>query len=249
MGPLRAPDEPAARGRRLVAGALARAEAFLLEPVQEVARPAAIRLRPVVAVVALAPRCGTTTVARALAVELALADPGGAAVVLGDARAGRLAVGSAAAGRLERALTSTAAERVGVAGRLCLVEGAEPLPVADAVRHLAPLVVEVGHGELPGAPMSLADHAVVVGPPACEPALAAAVVASLGRIGPSPSVLLNRAAEGEPALDRWNGRDATLLRRSAGGARVALAGRSHRGALGSGIGALAERCSAVRSDW
>ena len=66
----------------LVAAVIAKAETWLLEPSGVHARPREPEpgRRPVVAVVGLAPRCGTSTVARALAVELARRDRGAAAV-------------------------------------------------------------------------------------------------------------------------------------------------------------------------
>ncbi len=234
-------------GRRLAAAALARVGAFLLEPVEEVARPTAITLRPVVAVVGLASRCGTTTVARGLASGLAHRDPAGAALVAGAWGRGPLAPGVWQARTLARAVGPGAGERVRAAGRLCLVEDGEPGPLADRVRHLAPLVIDVGHGEPAGVAVSLADHVVVVATPAAEPALADAVAASLGRIGPSPLVALNRAdASGD--LERWEGRAAAVLGRSALGARLALAGRGS-GVLGDGLGQVAEPCAVVRSEW
>lgn len=233
---------------RLLTGALARAEAFLLEPVETVARPAAITLRPVVAVVSLAPRCGATTLARALAVELAAADAVGAAVVVGKTRAS-LAVTGNSARNLARDVEAATGERARVAGRLCLVEGGDFVRVADGLRHIAPVVVEVAPGEAAGAAVSLADHALLVCSAASEPALAWAVVTSLERVGPPPLVALNRAAQGDPDLDRWAERADVVLGRSALGARLALSGRRAHGLLGSGLSELAERCCAVRSGW
>ncbi len=235
-------------GRRLAAAALARVEAFLLEPVEEVARPTAITVRPVVAVVGLGGRCGTTTVARGLASELASRDPAGAAVATGAWGRGPLAPGGWQARTLARAVGSGAGERVRAAGRLCLVEDGESRRLADRVRHLAPLVIDVGHGEPAGVAVSLADHVVLVATPGTEPALADAVAASLGRIGPPPIVALNRADEGGGDLERWDGRAAALLGRSALGARLARAGRG-AGVLGNGLDQLVESCAAVRSEW
>src|SRR2546423_8679176 len=68
------------RSLGLLATALARAEAWLLEPPE----PASAVVvpdapRPIVTVRGLAPRCGASTVARGLAAVLAMADPRGAA--------------------------------------------------------------------------------------------------------------------------------------------------------------------------
>lgn len=240
---------PAFRGRRLVTTALAKAEAFLLEPVEAVSRPVAIALRPVIAVVALAPGCGTTTVARAIAVELAARDAAGAAAVAGSAAGAPVALPGGGGTRLVRAVGGGAGERVRAAGRLCLVEGADHAALAGAVRHLAPLVIDVAHGEPAGVAASVADHAVLVGAPAVEPALASAVAASLGRIGPPPMVVLNRAAEDDIELERWSGTATALVGHSGAGARLALAGRSPRGALGDAVAEIAEACAEVGSDW
>jgi hypothetical protein len=240
---------PAFRGRRLMATALAKAEAFLLEPIETAARPAPITLRPVVAVVALAPGCGTTTVARAVAVELAARDDARAALVSGSAAGASLAIAGGAAARLAKAVGEGAGERVRAAGRLCLVEGGDQAGLAGAVRHLAPLVIDVGHGELAGVAASLADHTILVGTPAVEPALGAAVAASLGQIGPPPGIVLNRAAPDDAEVARWSDRAMALVGRSGGGARLALAGRSPRGALGEGIAEIATACVDVGSDW
>ena len=66
----------------LLATALARVEDFLLEPAEPRLEesPASSLRRPVVAVFGLARHCGATTVARALAAELAARDAGAAAV-------------------------------------------------------------------------------------------------------------------------------------------------------------------------
>lgn len=236
-------------GRRLLATALARAGAFLLEPVEEVARPVGIRVRPVVAVVGLGPRCGATTVARALAVELALADAAGAAIVAGPTTGARLAVAGAAAGRLARALGAPAGRRPRVAGRLCLVEARTETALAGASRPLAPLIFDVGHDRPAGVAVSLADHVLLVGSTSVEPALAAVVAGSLARVGPPPLVALNGGLSetGEPG--RWEGRADATVEHSSLGARLALAGRDPRGSLGPDLAGLAERCEAVRSDW
>lgn len=241
---------PAYRGRRIVATALSRAGSWLLEPVEHVDRPVAITLRPVVAVVALAPGVGATTVARSLALELAAGDAAGAAAVTGRPWAGPFGFASASAGRLARAIGTEGGRRPRAAGRLCLIEGGEPAALADAVRPLAPLVLEVAHGQPAGVAVSVADHSVVVAVPSVEPALAEVVCSSLARIGPAPLVALNRAgSEGPENADRWERRADVEIAQSHAGARLALAGRDARGSLGSGPAGLAEACAAVGSTW
>lgn len=241
---------PAHRGRRLVATALAKAESWLLEPVEQVERPAAIRLRPVLAVVALAPRVGTTTLARALGVELAARDPLGAAAVTGIARPGTLGIAGASSGRLGRAIGTAGGRRLRSLGRLCLVDGADEAPLADAVRPLAPLIFDVPHGRPAGVAVSLADHVVLVASPEVEPALAAVAATSIGRVGPPPLVAVSRDL-GEPGeeADRWAARADFAISESRAGARLALSGRDHRGALGPDLARLADACEQLRSDW
>ena len=241
----RAPGE-----RGVLATALAKAGAWFIEPVEPVARPVGVRVRPAVAVIGLAAGCGTTVVARALATELARRDGAGAAMVAGGAGAGAMAPGGPAATRLARAIGTAGGLRLGTAGRLCLVTGGETTAVVDSARHLAPVVLDLGSAEPAGIGASLADHVVVVAPPRTEPALAAVVAGSLGRIGPSPMVLLNRvgASSGDDA-DRWSGRAAFTLSESRAGARLALAGRDARRTLGAAISELADVCELPRSEW
>lgn len=239
------------RGRRLMATALARAESWLLEPVDVEAaeRPPTISLRPAIAVVALAPRIGTTTVARALATELAGRDPAGAAACTG-AWAGPLGLGGPASGRLARAIGTAGGRRLRSAGRICLVDGGDPVELADALRPLAPLVLDVAHGEPAGIALSLADHVALVASPAVEPSLAEVAGASMGRIGPAPATVLNRAdSAGDEELDRWAERADYALDDSRVGARLVLAGRDPRGALGADVQRLADMCEPLRSDW
>src|SRR5206468_7602976 len=94
------------RGGGFLAIAVARAERWLLEPPPPRPRAAdpAPEVRPVVAVVGLAPRCGATTIARALAVELAQRDRSGAALASARARGPAPALATAAARRLARGL-------------------------------------------------------------------------------------------------------------------------------------------------
>ena len=198
--------------------------------------------------VALAARCGTTTVARALAAELARRDPAAVAVVWHPASAGGRglaapAVGRLAApavGRLGQTLAGFAGDETRAVGHLCLVDAGDPAPLAAAARYMAPLVLEVPHGEPAGRPAALADHVVLVAGPRVEPALADAVAASLARVGTEPLIAVNRVLD----PGRWAGRGAVLLPESRTGARLALAGREARGQLGASIAELADLCEA-----
>ena len=225
------------RPRALLAAALAGAER-MVDPFERAGVPVATRARPVVAVVALRPRCGTTTVARALAVELARRDPGGAATVCG--RVGRgTAPGSRAGARLARSLAAFSPGRATAAGRLCLLAAEDQLlSVTAAAMDVAPLVLDVPSQAAACAAASLADHVVLVAPPYAEPALAAVVGASLARFGTEPIRVVNRVRDPSP----WAGRDAIMLADSRVGARLAGAGTRTRGALGTGLEELTDRC-------
>ena len=97
--------QPIAR-RGVLASALAAAEAWLLDPVDEPVERTEplVTVRPVVAVFGLGPRCGATTVARALGVELAARDPAGACAVSIERCPATRSIASAAAARLARTL-------------------------------------------------------------------------------------------------------------------------------------------------
>ena len=231
--------------RALVATALAKAGAWLVEPVESAARAVEIQVRPAVAVVGLSAGCGCTVVARGLAAELAARDPSRAAAVAGEPAPARVPLATAAATRLARALGEPEGGGLKTVGRLCIVDSGQPAHLATALRHLAPLVFDVSHGSAPGVPASLADHVVLVGSAAAEPALAAVVAASLARIGPEPCAVLNRADE--PGA--WERRASILLADSRPGAQLALAGREARGRLGQGLAELADLCEAGGSTW
>ena len=243
----RAADSGAARRR---AGLLAAVTGFLVEPVEPAApaggqldQPWTELVHPVVAVVGLAPRCGTTTVARALAAELALRDRGGAAIVSADAVAGGgIPLGTPAAGRLGRAVQRSLPAQTRAVGRLCLtVPGQAHAQLVDAARGLAPLVLDVADPAQTAVAASLVDAVVVVGAPATEPSLAAVLSSSLSRVGPEPVVVLNRDRDSEP---RWEGRCALRLPDSRMGAQLALAGREARGELGRAVARLADLLAA-----
>jgi hypothetical protein len=217
---------------------------FLVEPAErlaEVVPPPPPVVLPVVAVAGLAPGCGATVVARALGAELAARAPGGAcAVTAGDARG--LGLGLPAAARLARTIAVAGGGVTRAAGRLSLVESADPAAVLAAVAGRAPLVVDVGDPEGSAAAAALADAVVLVGAPSIEPALAVVLAESLGRVGPEPLVVLARA-RGE--ADRWEGRFAIRLPESRMGAQAALAGRGRGGAFGSAMAGVADLVEAA----
>jgi hypothetical protein len=218
----------------MVATAAAALESFFLEPVAPPASEGGepLELRPVVSVFGIARGCGATVVARALAAELALRDPGGAAAVACDARPAGIPLATHPATRLARVLEEVPASFPRAVGRLCLVGVADPLRLADTARHHASLVFDAGSEALGGVPASIADCAVIVTTQAIEPALARVGAECVGRVGPTPVVVLNRAPHDQPGL--------FTLPNSPMGARLALGGREARGALGRAIGELAD---------
>lgn len=200
--------------------------------------------RPVVAVAGLAPRCGTTTVARALAAELALRDEGGAAIISAEAVAGGgIPLGTPAAGRLGRAVQRSLPSQTRAVGRICLtVAGPDHAALVDAARGLAPLVLDVVEPVQTSVAASLVDAVVLVGGTGTEPALAAVLADSLRRVGPDPVVVLNRDRDAD---ERWEGRCALRLPDARMGAQLALAGREARGELGRAIARLADLVAVV----
>jgi hypothetical protein len=232
--------------RGLVAAALARAEAFLLEPLEQgqEQEPAEDSPGPrqAIAVFGLGRRCGATTVARALAAELAARD-GGAAAVSSPLPAAGIPLASPAAGRLARALADVPRASTRAVGRLCLVEGPDPLTLADATRGLAPLVLDAGGAPVGGAAAAVADHVLLVAGPRHEPALADVAAELVERIGRQPTVVANRSR----GKSHWEGRAAFVLPESRMGAQLALGGREARGALGRAVAALADRCEEAPS--
>src|SRR5688500_10142637 len=197
-------DRPRYQGQRgLLASAAAAVESFFLEPgaprpASEAAEP--VELRPVVSVFGLARGCGATVVARALAAELALRNPSGAAAVACDARPAGLPLATHAATRLARALEDVPGAFPRAVGRLCLIGGADPLRLAGAARHHAPLVIDAGSDALGGAAASVADRTILVATRDVEPALATVAAECVARVGPAPAVVLNRAPHDQPGL-------------------------------------------------
>jgi hypothetical protein len=204
-------------------------------------------LRPVVVVLGLAPRAGTSTLARALGGRLAGIEPGGAAILVtaGPPRGG---IAGAAAARLARlladdgwaghgAIGSRDAPRA--VGRLVVLPGDEPL-ARLAARRDAPLVVDVGHGDSPAAAVAVADHAVLVCPPDVEPALVIAVEGSLRAAGRGVSLVVARALDGPPPELGH----ALTVPESRLAAQLTLGCREPRGALAPVAAELVERCLA-----
>jgi hypothetical protein len=228
------------------AGLLSAVADFLVEPLEPAApsgaeaEPGWTRMaRPVVAVAGLVPRCGTTTVARALAAELASRDDGGAAIVSTDAVAGGgVPLGTPAAGRLGRAVQRSSPSQTRAVGRICLtVADRDDATLVDVARDLAPLVLDVGEPAQISVAASLVDAVVLVGGPGTEPWLGTVLAESLCRVGPEPVVVLNR---GRGDDERWEGRCALRLPEARMGAQLALAGREARGELGRAVARLAD---------
>ena len=233
--------------RNVLASALSAAAGWLVEPAQPAEAdgersPTPLDTRPIVAVVGTSPRCGATTVARALGAELGARDPAGACVVTATATAGALPLGLPGSVRLARTLSPLLAGRARACGRLCVVEAPDRARLADAARYVAPLVFDVEDPAEAPAAVGLADHVLLVGRPVTEPALVAVLAESLRRVGPAPLAVLNRAGHD---AGRWRGRAQVELPDSRMGAQLALAGREPRGQLGRAVAELADRCERV----
>jgi hypothetical protein len=254
------------RERGFVAGALTTAGAWFVEPAEPVPESplgAPARPRTVVAVFGLAPGCGATVVARALAAELAARDASGTAAVACEVRTSGIPLATPAASRLARALEDLPRAATRAVGRLCLIEGADQLTLAESSRRVAPLVLDAGSASLGGAPASLADQTVLVASPAVEPALARVAAECLARVGAESIMVLNRARadgyparpqsvgeiDGEPALapcdPRFTESEFLRLPDSRLGAQLALGGREARGELGRAVATLADLCEGI----
>jgi hypothetical protein len=227
---------PEARGSGSFLAAVAtRAERWLLEPATPRPRAAEPQpdMRPVIAVVGLGVRCGTTTIARALAIEFAQRDRSGVAIVSAESRGPASALATASARKLARALPDDSAA---AAGRLCLLEPDGPALRELTISRPAPVVLDVGHGRPPESPLALADSTVLVAAPWVEPSLADVVAASMTRDGVVPPVVLNRAVD----LDGWAARHVLTIGDARLGARLALAGRDPTPGLARPIAELAD---------
>jgi hypothetical protein len=246
-------------GRRAapLASLIERAAAFLVEPADPSDRPGAghppLRLvadhgdpveravpyrgplAPMVAVLALAPRAGASTIARALAGYLARVDGNGAAV-LSTADPPRAGIAGRAAARLARDFADTGFEGFRAVGRACIAPAAEPLAELAAHRQ-EPLIADLGHSAPTEAAVALADHVVLVVPPDIEPALATTVEASLRADERSLSLVVNRAL-GDPPPELGH---ALVVPEARLPAQLASACRDPRGPLREVATELAER--------
>jgi hypothetical protein len=193
--------------------------------------PAAVHARPVVAVVGLAPGCGTTTLARALAATLARRDHGGTAIVASTRHSAGSNLSARSAARLA-ALIAAAGAPSRAAGHLCLTSGGD----YGALAQLAPLVLDLP----PDAPpdTAAAQLTILVAPGHSEPALAELASRTLAQGGREPLTVVTRATD----PDRWQGRAFLLLPQSRIGARHAAAGWQPRAALGAAVQRLAGAC-------
>ena len=191
---------------------------------------------PVIAVVGLARRCGATTIARALAGELAARELGAAVVGSPHTPAVVGLGGSAPAARLAETLTGLRSVRV--TGRLCLTTYENPVDLGAATRGAAPAVIEVEPGVAAVEAAPAVDRVVLVAPPSLDPRLAAAVAETVGAVAEEPLVAVNRCADHGP----WLVAADVLVPESRVGARLALAGRDPRGWLGRSVQQLADLC-------
>jgi hypothetical protein len=262
---------PASHRGGWLSALVAQVSDWVFEEVEEPVEEPAVELkpRPVVAVVAAAPRAGASTIARLLAAELAGRDDG-AAVVVASAAAGRSAPPSRAAIRVSTALTGVG--RVHSVGRLCVVATdaratdaratdarATDAPATDvleradtpagrraaierigaAARYLAPVVLDVSADGSAAGIARVVDRVVVVAPASAEPALLDAVA---NVIGGDPLKVVNRIAEpGE-----WRDRADLLMPESRIGVRAAVLGTRAVASLGTGIAELADALEVSR---
>jgi hypothetical protein len=226
----------------IVAELLARAQAWLFEPVEAhpASKPLVLPRRPVVAVVGLRPGCGATTVARALASGFASGDPVGAAVVAGSPTLPPFAPALRAASRLAGQLGSSGGSAT-AAGRLCLTDVWDHGALVSLWRGVAPLVLDVSPDASPRGPASVADLAILVASGDAEPALAELASRSLDHGARPPLIVVSRPDEPE----RWEGRAALTLPHSRPAARLAAAGWAPRGAFGAAMAELCSLCEAA----
>ena len=226
-----------------VSSLLRRAGEWLVEPAPESGRAQTRGLTvvpprnyPLVGVVGLAHRCGATTLARALAAELASRE-GGAAVVASPTRPAVVPLGSSAsAAELAEKLAQLDERRA--AGRLCLAACTDAEVLASATREVAPAVMEVEPGCAALDAAQVLDRIVLVAMPSLEPALAAAVAETIAAVAEPPVIAVNKACDHGP----WLMHADVLVPDSRVGARLALAGREPRGWLGKAIEQLADLC-------
>lgn len=226
-----------------VASLLRRAGEWLVEPAPDSTPRRAQHLIavqpprfPLVGVVGLARRCGATTVARALAAQLA-ARHGGAAVVASATRPAVVPLGSSAPAA-ELAETLAPLEDRRAAGRLCLATCGDAELLASTTRDVVPAVMEVEPGCAALDAARVLDRMLLVASPDLEPALAAAVAETIAAVAEPPVIVVNKARDHGP----WLVHAHVLVPDSRVGARLALAGREPRGWLGKAVEQLADLC-------
>ncbi len=224
----------------LLASALAAAEGWLLHPAEPASAPApaAEATPPVVAVFGVSQGCGATTVARALALELAMRSGVATAAVgsLEPPSAGAVGLRTRAAAQLAREIEARGPFGARAVGRLCLAGGGDYAGLVASLNTATPIVIDSGAEAAPAA-AAVAQAVVLVAQPGVEPALAEVVAASLARIGPQPLIALNRA----DAAPEWEGRAGAILPDARASARLAQAGRDPGRGLAAAVAALADR--------
>lgn len=232
-------------GGGLLAAALAKAESFLLEApgTSDATTTRVVHTPLVIAVVPLAGRCGTTTVARGVGALLAARHDSGAAIACGSTGSLSMNMPSPVAARLARSVAQQVDAVPRVGGRLCLLDCDPRIARAQALRHEVPLVIDVSHGSDPSEAASLADVTVLVAAGETQPALAAVVGASLARSGPEPLLVVSRASTQED--DLWAGRPVHRMADAKFPSRIALSGREAPGLLGQALAQLVDRFDEV----
>jgi hypothetical protein len=216
---------------------VAQVSEYVFEEIEEtVEQPQRLVSHQVVAVVAAAPRSGTTTVARLLAAEMASRGDG-AALVLGSGKPRRGTPPSRSAVRLATALAGVA--DVQPLGRICVAASGDRSTEVNAARYLAPVVLDVPADGSAAAVAAFVDRIVVVSGAAGEPALLDAVATV---IGGDPLKVANRVTE----AGDWKARADALLPESRLAARAAAMGTRALGPLGSAIAGLADALEAPR---
>ena len=216
---------------------VAQVSEYVFEEVEEtVEQPQELVAHPVVAVVAAAPRSGTTTIARLLAAEFACRSDG-SALVLASGRPRRGAPPSRAAVRLATALAGAVDAQP--LGRICIATSTDRAGEVNAACYLAPVVLDVPADGSAAGVAAVANRVVVVSAASGEPALLDAVATV---IGGAPIKVVNRVADS----GEWEGRADALLPESRLAVRAAALGARALGPLGAAIVALADALEAPR---
>jgi hypothetical protein len=203
-------------------------------PLELPPRSVELPARPIVAIVGLGPGCGATTLARALAGELARRDHSGAAIVASPEESFGSNLSTRAATRLAARIASGHSP-ARAAGRLCLTGAADPAALANSIARLAPLVLDLPPSDAAAA--SLAHVAIVIAAGDSEPALADLAARTLAAGARHPLTVVSGAHD-----QRWEQRAFLVLPRSRLGARLASAGWGPRGAFGAAVARIADAC-------